>query len=274
MIGGNAKFHPLWTLPFRLMRLAMLRLRRLSTFVFYSVALACHAQITTPPDYSIERIGTECVTIDSYPVPVERGECTVVDFGQLTVVDGYAFHYARYQITAEVPFWPNLREIIPEANALIIFVGEEISEYVSVYRSYHENLSEFQRLSFPVPDVLDTAEGQVLHVKLRDTGDGMQQWFNDEYWIWRWNDWRKLDVTSWYSGLDAYIPSPYTVGGVSSDYFDLINLRNVSPVRKMDDPDCCPSAGIVTVSFEWVDLALTTRDVTYDPDTDFRSISR
>ena len=30
---------------------------------------------------------------------------------------------------------------------------------------------------------------------------------------------------------------------------------------------------IIVVSFEWVDLALTIREATYDPSTDFRSLS-
>jgi hypothetical protein len=213
------------------------------------------------------------VEIDGYPVTIRSDECSVVDFGLLTTVDAYVFSYARYLITAEVPSWPNLREHRSDANALLIFVSREASDYASIYRSYHEDFSEFAFFSFPVPTALETSLGKVLYIERRDAGGGMQQWFNDEYWLWQWNDWQRLDVTSWYATIDSYVPSGLTVDGVSPAHFDLLELRNVSPVRRMDDPQCCPSAGIVTVSFEWVDLALAITEVVYDPDTDFRSLS-
>jgi hypothetical protein len=252
------------------LRLAM-RAARISILVCCSAAFPCHAQILAPADISIERLRTECITIETYPVPIAQGECTVVDSGRLTVVDGFVFYFARYRITAPVPSWPELRDIVPDANALILFDGPESGESVRVYRSYHENPAEFDLRSFPVPEVLATSRGQVLHIRQRAPGDGMFQWFKDEYWIWRLNEWQKLDVTSWYAKLDAYVPATYSVAGVSSDHFDLIGLRNVSPVRRASDADCCPSGGIVTVSFRWVDDMLTIRDVSYDPDTDFRS---
>jgi hypothetical protein len=235
--------------------------------------LTCRAQVPTSPVISIDDIQSKCVEIDGYPVAVESDECNVVDFGLLTSIEGYAFFYARYLITAEVPSWPGLRERGSDANALIMFVSRDASGYASVYRTYHEDFSEFVFFSFPVPTVFETSLGTVLHIERRGSGGGLQQWFNDEYWLWRWNDWQRLDVTSWYADINSYVPPGYAVHGVSPDHFDLINLRNISPVRRMDDPMCCPSGGIVTATFQWVDLVLAIREVVYDPDADFRSLS-
>lgn len=236
------------------------------------VALTCGAQPSTPPLFSIDDIDKRCVAIGGYPVAVESTECNVVDFGSIATVDGYSFFYARYRITAEVPFWPGLRDRQPNANALAIFVGQDGSDYVSIYRLYHEDFSDFAPYEFSIPSTLETPLGKVLHIERRSNGSGMQQWLNDEYWLWRWNDWQRLDVTSWYDRISAYLPSGYAAGGVSPAHFDLINLQSISPVRRMDDAQCCPSGGIVTVKFEWVDLALTIREARYDPDTDFRSL--
>jgi hypothetical protein len=248
----------------------MVKATRLSFCLIVLAALDCAAQIPAQTPLSIDEVQRACVDIQSYAVAIEDDECSVVDFELLTEVGGYAFYYARYQITAEVAFWPSLRDILPEANALVLFVGQAGGDSAQVYRTYHEDLEEFARYAFQAPEIIETPRGEVLHVIRRGPGSGMQQWFSDEYWLWQWNDWQRLDVSSWYSKINSYLPPSYAMQGVSAAHFDLVNLRTISPVRRPEDPQCCPSAGIVSVSFDWIDLALTIRDVRYDPDVDFR----
>ena len=111
-----------------------------------------------------------------------------------------------------------------------------------------------------------------MHVRRRDSGSGMYQWFNDEYWIWQWDDWQQLDVTSWYADAGSYLPAGLSLGGVAEDYFDLANLQNISPVRRTEDAQCCPSGGVARISFEWVDFTLVIREFVRDPEADFRAL--
>jgi hypothetical protein len=247
----------------------MVKATRLSICLILFAALECAAQAPTQTRLSIDRAKTACVDIEDYAVAIQDDECSIVDFDLLTEMDGYAYYYARYQITAEVAFWPSLRDTLPEANALILFVGRAGEDFVQAYRTYHEDLAEFVVFAFPAPEMIETPRGKVLHIIRRGLGGGMQQWFNDEYWLWQWNEWQQLDVSSWYSKINSYLPSTYAMDGVSPAHFDLVNLRAISPVRKPQDAQCCPSAGTVTVSFDWVDLALTIRDVRHEPDVDF-----
>ncbi len=222
----------------------------------------------------MEFASEHCVRLISYPVSIAADECTVVNFDSLGDVGGRGFYYARYTITTEVPWWPNLREIQPQSNAIVFFVASESGESVRIHRVFHEDLAEFVRYTFPPPEIIETERGKVLHVVKRSTGDGMYQWFNDEYWLSEWGEWRKLDVSSWYRHINDYLPPTFAVAGVVGSHFDIARLRLLAPVRKSSDADCCPSAGTVEVTFNWIGLELTIQDVRYKPEAKFGAKNR
>ena len=158
-------------------------------------------------------------------------------------------------------------------NVLRLFVGERDSRYVSLYRAWHADRTKLGPFAYKSPEVINTDRGTVLHVNRFDNGAGMTLWFNHEYWLWQWGDWQRLDVTSWYKEVNSFVPSGYRVHGVSETHFDLPGMKNISPVAKHGDGNCCPTGGTVTIQFRWEDLSLAISDVTYDADTDFRSVA-
>ena len=245
--------------------------RRLIGIVSGAISLSCHAQIPTTLRWQIQEVQNECISLESERDAIPTRDCTVQEFDHLFTTDTHDFYYALYRDLLETPSELNLRVWDGPAgnkNVLILFAANRGAEYVSLYRALHDDRSKLGPYGFQAPEIIETMRGAVLHIIRRGIGSGMWQWFNDEYWLWQWNDWQKLDVTSWYKQAENHVPGGSQLGGVSYTSFDLSGLSNTSPVRRNGDAMCCPSGGILTVHFDWVDLSLSIREIEYDPDTD------
>ena len=249
----------------------------LAFLVLTAVTSTGHAQTSTGPKFSVEQLQNVCISLEPERDGVPSRECSVEEFGLLTTTDLYDFYYALYRDLLETPSRLNLElwdEPYSNKNVLLLFAGERNGDYARLERAWYADRAKLGPSAYQAPEIISTERGRVLHIIRNDTGAGVTQWFNHEYWLWQWGNWQRLDVTSWYKGIDAYLPSGYHVLGLSSNHFDLPNLRSISSVQKPGDANCCPSGGLITIQFKWIDLSLAIYDVSYDPDFDFRSLGQ
>ncbi len=249
----------------------------LALIIVISAATPCRAQESELNDYAVVDLSARCIALDPDTDAAATRECSVQEFGHLAAIDSYDFYYALYRDLLEIPSELNLEvwdRGVGNRNVLLMFAGERGANHVGLMRSWFADRRELGPYAYRMPEIISTELGPVLHVIRHDNGDGMTQWFNHEYWLWQWGGWLRLDVSSWYDNIHSFVPSDHRVQGVSYNHFDLAALKNISPVRKHGDPDCCPSGGIITVDFEWVGLSLSVTSVAHDPDTDFRSMVR
>ena len=92
---------------------------------------------------------------------------------------------------------------------------------------------------------------------------GTHGWHKNIYFIYKRNQWKRLDSESWWETLYSSIPEGHTINaGIEIDLTDFIGG---SLLWKKDDCHACQSGGAVNFEFEIEDFRFIIKNIAYIP---------
>jgi hypothetical protein len=201
-----------------------------------------------------EGVQYECKQVGgiSFGANAQWAHCHVTRGRWVATIDFLDLYQAQYclgnttescQQTAQVIFAN--RAYTPDATVLLVRLDEAGTTYSD-------------------PMVVNSGDDSVMSMALRGTTGALAT----QYFVWRANRWATVDAKLWQHDLQAdlqtKLPNGTSVRAISAQP-DLENMAAEVPLFNTQDPDCCPTGGVVKVAIGLENSQFVVKNLTIQP---------